>query len=270
MSNDPIRRFTAKNRIAWEEVNPYHQQAKQQIKERFRNESGFLALDPHLQARLQEIDITGKSILHLMCNDGEELISTMRMGAGGGMGIDISSTAIRSATELVDQLDIKNVKFKQSDAYDVDDSLLENTRFDVAMTTVGALCWLPDLPLFFSRLNSFLKDNASILIHEIHPLIYLLDDNMKIRPEADYFDEKPFVEKGDLDYLGNAEYDGAEHVEFPYTLAKILQVLLQTGFTLRAFYEYPNDHGNLFNREVDANPSIPLSFSIIAEKTASG
>lgn len=267
MANDSIKKFTSQNRLAWEEVNALHQQAKQHIKQRFRKEPDFHALDTHLKTRLQDLNIADKSILHLMCNDGEELISAKRMGAGKCMGIDISSTAIQSATELAEELGLEDIHFKQSDAYDVDSQMFDDTKFDIAMTTVGALCWLPDLPLFFRRLNSFLVDHAQVLIHEIHPVSYLLDDNLNLRNDADYFSEKPIRAQGDLDYLGHADYEGAENIEFPFTLSQIIQSLLESGFSLRAFYEYPNDHGNLFNREVDSNPAIPLSFSIIAEKT---
>ncbi|MEL6820816.1 MAG: methyltransferase domain-containing protein, partial [Calditrichota bacterium] len=183
MSNKPIKQFTDQNRIAWEEVNHYHQQAKQKVKERFRAEPEFLALDRHLKARLSELGISGKSLLHLMCNDGEELMSAKRMGAERCIGIDISSTAIDSANELAKQLGLENVSFKQSDAYDVDIQMLDNRPFDIAMTTVGALCWLPDLSLFFRRLNSFLATGAKVLIHEIHPVSYLLDDELNLRSD---------------------------------------------------------------------------------------
>jgi len=264
MSKRDVKQFTDKNRLAWEEVNERHQAVKKHIKQQFIDDLEFLALDDNLRDRLVELDIKNCSMLHLLCNDGEELLSAKRLGAGECLGVDISGTAIESARELATTLQ-NGVRFERSDVYDVNLEML-GKPFERAMITVGALCWLPDLNRFFAHLSSLLAQNARLLIHEMHPFVQILETDFTILPNADYFTTKTLSGAGDLDYLGNTEYEGETHYEFAYTLSDLFTGLLNSGFAIKAFYEYPVDISNLFTDAAKDTRSLPLSCSIIAEK----
>ncbi|MGH1364750.1 MAG: class I SAM-dependent methyltransferase [Calditrichia bacterium] len=264
MSKRDIKQFTDKNRLAWEEVNERHQAVKKHIKKQFIDDQDFLALDDNLRDRLIELDIKDRSVLHLLCNDGEELMSAKRLGAGECLGVDISGTAIESARVLATALQ-NGVRFERSDVYDVNLEML-GKPFERAMITVGALCWLPDLNRFFAHLNSLLAENARLLIHEMHPFTQILETDFTIFPDANYFTKKTLSGAGDLDYLGNTEYQGKTHYEFAYTLSDLFTVLLNNGFAIKAFYEYPTDISNIYTDAAKDARSLPLSCSVIAEK----
>lgn len=266
MSKRDVKQFTDKNRLAWEEVNERHQAAKMHIKRQFIEDTNYIALDANLHARLLELDIKDHSLLHLLCNDGEELLSAKRLGAGECLGVDISGTAIESARVLASALQNK-VRFERADVYDVDLQML-GKPFERAMITVGALCWLPDLHHFFGHLNSLLVQNARLLIHEMHPFTQILETDFSLLTNADYFTKKPLSGAGDLDYLGNTEYEGETHYEFAYTLSDLFTGLLDNGFAIKGFYEYPTDISNLFTDAAKDGRSLPLSCSVIAEKVS--
>jgi hypothetical protein len=85
---EEYKKFTQANRKAWNEVMPYHQKAKdEEWDKKYSDPNYIFQVDPEL-GMLNKIGFEGKDIAHLSCNNGIELLSLKRMGAGRCVGFD--------------------------------------------------------------------------------------------------------------------------------------------------------------------------------------
>ena len=135
-----------KNREAWNEATAYHQKArKKSLHEGFEN-ADFTTFnrdcDDILIQKLNEIDLKGKIIAQLPCNNGRELLSLMKFGAAKGVGFDISDAAISEANELKVIANL-NVDFYRANILDIDDTF--NDSIDFAYISEGSLQWYASL-----------------------------------------------------------------------------------------------------------------------------
>ncbi|MBN1969250.1 MAG: class I SAM-dependent methyltransferase [Candidatus Delongbacteria bacterium] len=161
-----IKEFTAKNRIAWNDVMPLHQKANgTRWDERFADPQ-FSAQDENEKAEFNRVGFIGKNIAQFCCNNGVELLSLKRAGAGRCVGFDISDSAIEEANERAKRFNI-TVEYVQSDIYEIGSEY--DNQFDIVYFTVGAIGWLPDLDKLWSICTRLLRENGQILIYEQHP-----------------------------------------------------------------------------------------------------
>ena len=89
------------NRAAWNQAAVYHQRAFNHSLHIGFQDPKFSTLKKErnyvVNERLKQIDFSGKTISHIPCNNGRELLSLMRLGAKEGVGFDISDAAISEA-----------------------------------------------------------------------------------------------------------------------------------------------------------------------------
>src|SRR4051812_41634766 len=91
-------------------------------------------------------ELTGRSLLHLCCNAGQDTLSLARRGART-TGIDISDEAIAFAQTLSADSGIAG-EFERADVYDwLPRAARERRRFDRVLMTYGVLGWMSDLDL---------------------------------------------------------------------------------------------------------------------------
>jgi len=99
-----MKHYTESNRMAWNQTMPKHQKAKGRIwDEKFSIPRFSTFSNPELRL-LKRLGIEGKSIAHLCCNNGVELMSLKNMGAGRCVGFDISDAAVAEATTRAKKL----------------------------------------------------------------------------------------------------------------------------------------------------------------------
>src|SRR5258708_476228 len=139
--------FIQANKLAWEEVAPFH--AKQSLQKLLRDfkQPGFSCLDPIETQWLVEINIKGKAVAHLCCNNGQELLSIKNLGAGYCVGFDISENFIEQARQLAQAGHI-DCEFIATDVHRIPSTY--DKRFDLIYISIGALGWMPDLEAFFA------------------------------------------------------------------------------------------------------------------------
>ncbi len=93
------------NRTAWNQATAYHQKARNHSLHIGFQDPEFSTLkkerDSVVRERLRQIDFSGKTISHIPCNNGRELLSLMRLGAKEGVGFDISDAAIQRLKNLL-------------------------------------------------------------------------------------------------------------------------------------------------------------------------
>ncbi|WP_166922952.1 class I SAM-dependent methyltransferase [Flavobacterium poyangense] len=257
------KKYTEANRIAWDEVNPIHQDFKKDYKSKFALDH-FSTLDENLTEVLNKITFQNKSILQVCCNDGEELISLKKRNAGKCVGIDISAEAINSARLLNDQLGLDCI-FHVSDVYEMDE-VVKNEEFDIVLVTVGALAWLPSLNPIIEKISKTLVPEGFLVIQEQHPFSWLIEEDLKLSENENYFRKEPLKEEGGLDYLGKTEYEGSANYSFNYTFSDLFNAIADNGLCLYKLFEYANDISNTKEDLEQKELSYPLSYICIAKK----
>lgn len=216
--------------------------------------------------RLKEIDFHGKTIAHIPCNNGRELLSLMRLGAKEGIGFDISDAAISETGQLAEIAKV-NAKFVRTNALEIEERY--NGYFDFIYISQGSLQWFPDLNDYFSVIARLLKKDGKIIIFEIHPFKYFFERGFSFQEQnfgqlVSYFETEPNNYPKGLDYFGNVEYDSSECFWFMHKMSDIVAALLRHGLEIQDFEEYPFDLDGTPHPEVEGK--FPFSYLITAKK----
>jgi SAM-dependent methyltransferase len=256
--------YTRANRKAWNQAAPIHERLRfEDLLAGFRT-PGYTCLDPVETAVLRKIGLEGKSVAQLLCNNGRELLSIRNLGAGRCVGFDIADAFLEQAHRLAEAGNI-DCAFVAGDVYEIPDEF--DGAFDLVYVTIGALCWLPDLPAFFARAKRLLRPRGHIFLYEMHPFLDMLDpedprDPLRIR--YSYFMTGAVEDLSGLDYYGGTQYASEPKYWFHHRLADVLGGLLREGFALVDFAEYPHDISNLFGRLEGVEAQPPLCYTLVA------
>ena len=155
------------NRAAWNQAAAYHQKAFDHALHVGFQDPEFSVFrrkrDYIVNEKLSQIDFSGKTIAHIPCNNGRELLSLMRLGAAEGVGFDISDAAILEAQELA-VIAKANARFVRANALEIDATY--NGYFDFIYISQGSLQWFPDLNDYFHVISRLLKQNGQVIIFE--------------------------------------------------------------------------------------------------------
>ncbi|MCC6443556.1 MAG: class I SAM-dependent methyltransferase [Armatimonadetes bacterium] len=269
-----IENYEEINRAAWNEVAPIHRAAwKSDLFEEVKSAS-FNVLGEVERNILAGIGVEGKRVAHFCCNNGRELISAMKMGAASGVGFDISDEFVLTARGLAEAARV-DCRFVRTSVLDIAGEW-EDTA-DIALFTVGGLCWIQDLKRLFAMVAGILADEGHLFIYDTHPFTDMFampgeaeyDPGSPMKIVCSYFSGKPWIDSSGLDYIGGTTYEARPAVSFPHRISELLAAIIEAGFTLRRFQEYPHDlssgFGHLANERL-----LPLSYSLVAQKTGQG
>ena len=258
------------NRAAWNQALGYHQKANGEfLRSGFENPD-FTTLnrecDYVLNEKLKHIDLSSKTISHIPCNNGRELLSLMRFGAKEAIGFDISDAAITQAEQLADIAKL-NAKFVRTNILEISDKY--NDYFDFIFISQGALQWFPNLSNFFAVVSRLLKKNGQILIFEIHPFAYFFEngfnfENRDFDKLTSYFTKEPNNYPKGLDYFGGVEYESSEFFWFMHKISDIINAVLKSGIDIQDFDEYNTEMAD--NSDLDGIDKIPLSYILLGKK----
>jgi len=254
------------NRKAWNAAIPQHKKAMDDKWDRIFSDPDLIFQKSVELEELQRIGVKGINIAHLSCNNGVELMSLKRMGAGRCVGFDISDTAVEEAKIRSDKFNI-DCEFIRINVLDIPESYYNS--FDLVYITVGALVWIPDLSAYFRKASKLLNKGGKLFIYEHHPFasIFTFDETKDPLTVADHY-FKEGVEKwtDGLDYYAGSDYDSPPTYEFPYTVSKLINSILSNGFELELFEEYHKDIGACFKRLEMSGKKLPLSYILVAGK----
>lgn len=228
-------------------------------------------------------DLTGRALLHLQCNAGQDSLCLARHGATV-TGVDLSDEAIRFARALSDATGIA-AQFVEADALD----WLETTpqRFDVAFSSYGAVGWLADLGRWARGLARVLQPGGRFVYVEFHPLVWSIGDTLRLDRD-DYFATTPFVEPVG-DYVktsgtalgattpGPSVENTIPATSWQYGLGQIVTALSRAGLVLETLEEWPYANGCKVNaalvpdgprrwRWPDGCARVPLMFGLCARR----
>lgn len=193
--------------------------------------------------------LTGKKLVHLQCNAGQDSLCLARRGAAV-TGVDLSDSAIDFAGALARDSGLP-AKFVQAEVV----TWLHETeeRFDLAFASYGATGWLPDLDAWAHGVGRVLVPGGRLVYVEFHPLVWTWGKDL--RPTGDdYFNKGPFVSPVN-DYVavsglglgavapGSTTANDIPAYGWQHGFAEVLDTLARAGFVLERVREYPYANG---------------------------
>jgi SAM-dependent methyltransferase len=146
-----------------------------------------------------------------------------------------------------------------------------NGYFDFIFISEGSLQWIPNLNDYFRVVSRLLKKSGHVFISEMHPFVYLFENDdfdnkeMNFNKLTSYFKKGPYGYEDGIDYVGGVEYEAKECFWFMHKISDIINALLKNEIIIQEFNEYDignagSDAENLFN-------GLPLSYILIGEKS---
>ena len=199
--------------------------------------------------------------MHLQCNSGQDTLSMVNHLGATAIGIDISDEAIRFAKQLSHESLIP-AEFVRSDIFDWFEH--NNTQYDVAFSSYGAVMWLSDLQAWGEGIANSLKSGGRFVLIEFHPALLMFEEGWTLK--HDYMGGSHIeFESGVGDYVaftGSAnEIDELEDgikdfhnpfggVEYQWGIADVVTGLISAGLTLTDLREYPYCNGAIFHKDM--------------------
>lgn len=269
------KEYMEANRKLWDTLTPVNADSRMYDMEGFLQGKCTL-----LPIEVEEVgDVTGKRLLHLQCQFGQDTLSWARRGAVV-TGIDFSEEAITLAKSLAAELEIP-ADFIECNLYDVPQFV--NEKFDIVFTSAGVLCWLPDLFKWAEIVSYFLKPGGVFYIREFHPTAGIFDDENEDKTATVLrYPYARTVKPLKFDFTGsyadpNADINCTSY-EWMFSFADVINPLIKAGLQIEFLHEFNfstyQSHPFLskcsetdgYWRYAKAPDSLPLMFSIRAHK----
>jgi SAM-dependent methyltransferase len=270
-----VREFIDANRRNWDERVPIHRS----------NVTGFYASAEQLKAgrdTLSPIEageigsVAGQRLLHLQCHFGLDTLSLARRGAVA-TGVDFSPAAIDAAQSLAADVGLP-AQFIETEVTNVRAAV--EGEFDIAFSTWGTICWLPDLYLWAAAVAACLKPGGRLYLADAHPTLHQLefeDGNLVFRNPWRTPASRPLSFQTETTYNGDpTPLTATQTYEWPHPFSEIIGALLAAGLRLVMlnehdrlpwpfFPDWEKAEGGLWRLPRHRTPT-PLAFSIMAEK----
>lgn len=262
-----MKDYTAANKKWWNDVTSIHARSELYDVENFKK--GKTSLQSIEQEELG--DLSGKSLLHLMCHFGMDTLSLAREGAQV-TGVDLSNESIALAQKLSKETKTPG-EFICSDIYDLPNIL--DRQFDIVFTSYGVLCWVSNIKKWAKLINTFLKKGGFFYIVELHPFTNILSYDFKLY--YNYFKKGPYIDDSSGTYTDWNEQVTGFTYEWSYTMSDVINVLIDQGLRIEFMHEFPFTMYDQFPGFMDKNDKgqyilknkrvkIPLLFSLKATK----
>ncbi|MCP4982279.1 MAG: class I SAM-dependent methyltransferase [Gammaproteobacteria bacterium] len=250
--------YTRANRIAWNEAAPRHAAFNNaKLFDAFKNPC-HVTFEYDILETLLQVGVKGKSVIQICCNNGMETLSLRNMGASRCIGVDAAEEFLAHGRQMIEIAGAEDqVELIQSDVYDLPRDL--EASFDIVLTTIGVLSWMPDLEAFFRVLQGLLKPGGKLVMEEMHPVLFMYEpgvDGEKSSIQHSYFDDHVWEETTGLDYYGGEEYESQPNFSFMHQLDAILMAGINSGLTLQSFKELDYDI-SFFCSDLEDSPTKP-------------
>lgn len=262
----------AANRRSWDARTPYH------VRSPMYDVSGFLGGRSSLSDLERTLvgDVRDKRLLHLQCHFGLDTLSWARLGATV-TGLDFSEPAIAQARSLAIETGLADrARFVCANVFDAPRAL-EGQTFDVVFTSLGALCWLPDMTAWAEVVAACLRPGGMFHMLEFHPVIDMLDERYE-QLAFPYQTDEPLVFDEPGTYADRSAPIAGRTYEWNHGLGQVVSALLAAGLSLERLVEHDFAPCNPFPGMVEVAPGrfrfarfgakLPLVYEVSARKPA--
>ncbi|WP_282606751.1 class I SAM-dependent methyltransferase [Pelagibius sp. Alg239-R121] len=254
------------NQAGWDEAADLHRAHPQfaALLEGFAT-PGFSCFDDFANRRLRTLEMTGKSVAQLCCNNARELLSIKNIGAGRCVGFDFSQAFLDQGRELAAAGQLE-AEFVQTEISAIPDEY--NESFDLAVMTIGVLGWMPNLTTFFATVSRVLRPGGRLFLYEDHPILNMYPDgeqDMPPVPDESYFRSTPYQSKSGLDYGSGKTYDAQPVYWIFHRMSDVVMGVVRNDFAIEEFEELPYDIGTRPSYE-NQSQQLPLSYILFARK----
>jgi ubiquinone/menaquinone biosynthesis C-methylase UbiE len=259
--------LTRRNERAWDDKTPYH------VNTKFYDPPSFLNGQSTLKG--VELDLCGSvaglDLLHLQCHIGLDTLSWARLGARV-TGVDFSGEAIASARQLADRAGIE-ATFLKSDVQRLPTTL--NDRFDLVVSTYGALCWLGDLETWANGIARVLRPSGRFVLVEFHPILDVIHGGC-ISNRHTYFGNGARELKSRGTYANrDADITFTEYL-WQHPVSEVVTALINAHLRLDSQIEYPfcsyqivtalDEEVNGYWRSSENPNRVPYLYSLVASR----
>lgn len=188
-------------------------------------------------------DLAGLDVLHLQCHLGTDTVSLSRLGPRRVVGVDLSPASLRIARDLAARTDAE-IDYVESNVYDAREAV--EGDFDLVYTSIGVLCWLPDVAGWARVVASMLRPGGRFLIRDDHPMFMAIGEDVSdgLRLEQPYFERpEPMTWDEPGSYVetpeGAPEFRHGRNHQWHHSIGEILTAVLGAGLVLDSFEETP-------------------------------
>ncbi|KFJ06145.1 class I SAM-dependent methyltransferase [Bifidobacterium tsurumiense] len=225
-------------------------------------------------------DLRGKDVLHLQCHVGVDTIGFARRGAHRVVGLDLSEKSLEYARYIATRAQ-EDIEFIHANVYEARQAV--DGEFDLVYTSLGVLCWLPDIAGWAKVVASLMKRGSTFFIRDDHPMMMTIDDDVSngLKVAYPYFQtESPLTWDDEESYVSYADSPKIKHTrnhQWNHSLGEIVSALIQAGLTIddleestySAWCPWPDlmeEVGSGRYRLKEGQNHIPLQFAIAAHK----
>jgi 2-polyprenyl-3-methyl-5-hydroxy-6-metoxy-1,4-benzoquinol methylase len=254
------------NRAWWDERVPLH------VTSDFYDVEGFKAGGNTLRPfELEELgDVSGRSLVHLQCHFGLDTLSWARLGARV-TGLDFSNPAVEAARAVAAETGL-DAEFVTASVYDAP-AALDERRFDIVYTGLGALNWLSDIERWAAVVADLVAPGGCLYLSEFHPIADIFgDDNLTI--EHDYFQTEPLTFDDPGTYVDREAHTAHNRTEeWVHPLGEVVSAVIEAGLAIELLHEHDytlfprwpflEQNGDSY-RMPGGQPRLPLMYSLRA------
>jgi 2-polyprenyl-3-methyl-5-hydroxy-6-metoxy-1,4-benzoquinol methylase len=275
------------NRRSWNHATEAHNSHKADQAAFLRD--GGSTLFPEELELLGELE--GKTLLHLLCNCGQDTLSLANQGAVV-TGVDISDEAIAFARQLAEDSGVPG-RFERSDVFDfLPAARARGETYQRIFLSYGALPWISDLQAFFHGAAQLLSPGGRLALVEFHPMVFAFDEARTL--QHSYFGDGQWLVEaaGVHDYVAESgeglapsgQQKGVQGFtnphptyEYQWSVGQVLTAILDAGLTLKVVQELPFSNGwKMFENMLESEnrrftlppeePQLPLLLSVLAAR----
>ena len=228
------RAHFADNRANWDDRAALHEACGYGIAELLASP---VALTKDVAADLGRLgDLTGLDVIHLQCHLGLDTISLARLGARRVVGLDLSPRSLERARDLARRAGAR-IELVESNVYAARGAVTGD--FDLVYTTLGVLCWLPDVGAWARVVARLLRPGGRLVLRDDHPVFMAVGDDAShgLTLHEPYFQQdEPMTWQDEGSYV-EAPADAApiahtRNHQWNHAVGEILTALLEAGLVL--------------------------------------
>ncbi len=252
-----MRSYSRQNKKAWE-FNAYDFWVKTAGTPKERAEADRADPLKMLKRYAQYFDCYEDMRIANICGScGKKAIPLALLGAQVTI-FDISEDNKRYALETAEAAGTQ-IRFELCDVLEIDMEKYAG-YFDVVFMEGGVLHYFHDIDEFMAVQHAILKEGGKLILSDFHPFTKICDSLNLQQRTLDYFSTDVF--EGEMAHA--RFYDEQIRNQMPrcsyrkYTIAEIINSVLNTGFVLKSFDEHP-----AWERK-----ELPGEFTAIATKQA--